>query len=153
MSVEQNVHFYIPLFEHLFIDIYSKQFDVVAQRVVASGSDVVKKSLEQIRQLELPLPQVVIKNESLFLAALKYEYDYVLNMFEKIQDTDAALNKNISTIIDILKYDLERQIYNPEIISEFCGRWEGVFDENHLVHFLQMKYNYTKNCFMESIVP
>lgn len=114
--------------------IVCKQFDVVAQRVVASGSDVVKKSLEQIRQLELPLPQVVIKNESLFLAALKYEYAYVLNMFDKIQDTDAALNKNISTIIDILKYDLERQIYNPEIISEFCGRWEGVFDENHLVH-------------------
>ena len=110
-----------------------KHFDLVAQRVVKSDSDIIKKTLKKIRQLELPLPQVVLKNESLFLSALKHEYSYVLETFNKIKDTDATLNKNITNIIDILKYDRDRNIYTSKTISDFCGCWENVFEESHLV--------------------
>lgn len=110
-----------------------KHFELVAKEVVDSNSDIVEKTINKVKQLGLPLPQIVIKNESLFLSALKHEYSYVLETFNKIKDTDATLNKNITNIIDVLKYDRDRKIYNQKIISDFCSCWENVFEESHLV--------------------
>lgn len=110
-----------------------KHFELVAKKVVDSNSDIVEKTINKVKQLGLPLPQIVIKNESLFLNALKHEYSYVLETLNKIKDTDATLNKNITNIIDILKYDKDRNIYTSKTISDFCGCWENVFEESHLV--------------------
>lgn len=113
--------------------ITCKNFDLVVKKVANGNSDIITKSFKKLRQLELPLPQVVIENENLFLSALKYDKNYVFEVFSRIEDSDEALNKNIKTIINILKFDIDRKVYTPEIISAFCGCWEKVFNENHLV--------------------
>ena len=97
------------------------------------SSKLIQKSLKKIRQLGLPLPRPVIKNETLFLAALTYDYQFVLEMFEKMNDTEESLDKNISDIIDILKYDLNRKVYTEKIIADFCNSWEKIFSEDHLI--------------------
>lgn len=113
--------------------ITCKHFELVVKKVANGNSDIITKSFKKLRQLELPLPQIVIQNENLFLSALKYDKDYVFEVFARIEDSDEALNKNITTIIDILKFDVDRKIYTPQIISEFCSCWEKAFKENHLV--------------------
>lgn len=113
--------------------VICENFETTVKKVVNSNSDIITKSFKKLRQLEIPLPQIVIKNEFLFLSALKYDKSYVFEVFDRINDLDETLNKNITTIIDILKYDIDRKMYTPEMISEFCGCWEKVFKENHLV--------------------
>jgi len=110
-----------------------KHFELVAKRVVEGNSDIVEKNLNKLKLLGLPIPQIVVKNESLFLSALKYDESYVIEIFNRIKDTDEALDKNIASIIDILKYDGYRKVYTPKIISSFCSCWEKVFCENHLI--------------------
>lgn len=115
--------------------VMCKQFEAVAKKVVNSESDVVKKSLNKLSQLELPLPQTVIKTESLFLSAIRFEYKSVIAMFGRMNVTDASLDKSISTIIGVLKYDPDRKVYTQDIFKDFCSVWEKIFNETHLLKF------------------
>jgi hypothetical protein len=115
--------------------VMCKQFETVAENVVNSKSDVVKESLNKLSQLELPLPQTVIKTESLFLSAIRFEYKSVIAMFGRMNVTDASLDKSISNIIGVLKYDSNRKVYTQEIFKDFCSVWEKIFNETHLLKF------------------
>lgn len=110
-----------------------RHIELTAKRVVDKKSDIIQKSLKKLRDLNLSLPQIVIDSENLFLETIKYDYKAVLEMFQKMDTKDVSLDKNIIKIIEILKYDLKRRVYSPQIFSDFCNVWEKVFDESHLV--------------------
>lgn len=113
--------------------IKCRHLELIAKRVVDNNSDIILKSLKKIRELNLSLPQTIIDTESLFLEAIKYDYEAVLQMFQKMDNKDVSLDKNIFKIIGILKYDSKRRIYTPSIFADFCKMWEKVFDESQLV--------------------
>ena len=125
--------------------IMCKNFNFVAEKVVESKSDIVQESLKKLRQLELPLPQTVIKTEALFLSAIQFEYEAVLKMFERMNVNEASLDKNISNILSILKYDPERKIYNAEIFRGFCNVWEKIFSETHILKLREVLCYELKN--------
>lgn len=110
----------------------------ITQFVIESGSNIVEDSFKKLIQLRLRLPKAVITTENLFLEAIKYSYDLVLDMFKKLDTSDASIDKNISDIISILKYDKNRFIYNKRIIFDFCSCWENIFEEKNLVKLRDM---------------
>ncbi|MBE6915999.1 MAG: hypothetical protein E7471_05125 [Ruminococcaceae bacterium] len=108
-------------------------FDATVEKVVNSGSNIVPESLKRLQQLSLSLPQTVLRNEQLFLAALRYEYSLVLEMFERLNPDSTSLDKNISNIMSILNYDSKREVYKKENFKDFCNIWEEIFEEQHIL--------------------
>lgn len=117
----------------ILYDENSDNLNSIVKDTLESGSDIIENSFKKLNQLKIKLPLSVMHTENLFLQAIKYSYDLVLSMFEKMNTSEASVDKNIASIISILNYDKNRTAYNQSIIKDFCAIWETIFDEDSLL--------------------
>lgn len=129
----------------ILYDENSDNLNSIVKDTLESGSDIIENSFKKLNQLKIKLPLSVMHTENLFLQAIKYSYDLVLSMFEKMNTSEASADKNIASIISILNYDKNRTAYNQSIIKDFCAIWETIFDEDSLLKLRSTICNHFAN--------
>lgn len=110
-------------------------FEEIVTRVVASNPKVIYDTLDKLAKLKLPLPEVIINFESLYIATLRYFSAGIYNWMTKLDYSKNAYEKTSSHLLHILKYDAARSTYSRAHASQFCKIWEDHFAENELLHF------------------
>lgn len=108
------------------------------QIVEENGSSIVSDSLNRLKQLGLPLPEVVFHTEELYKATLKRDVEGVIQWLDNRDYSTEATEKTISQIEAILHFDSTRSIYNESIVVAFCKKWEQKMTEEQLLRLRLM---------------
>ena len=101
--------------------------------VEANDSSVINESLLRLKQLGLPLPNVVFQTEELYKAVLRRSIEGVVQWLVSRDYKSEATEKTISQIEELLRFDSERKIYNSNKASVFVRIWEERFSEEQLL--------------------
>jgi len=121
--------------------LYGETFENLNQCVSvieADNSSVLDDSLVRLKQLGLPLPDVVFETESLYLAILRRDTPYVIQWLNKRDYKKEATEKTIAQVKTILRFDAERRVFNSETAAEFAQVWEKHFSEDQLLRMRRM---------------
>lgn len=111
----------------------SEELDSAINNVIDSNSSVIVDSFEKMKQLKLRLPSVVYSHENLYIQALNYAENEVILWLDNFDKSTSAIDKNISEILRILRYDSLRNKYSNAHAKRFCDSWEKVFLEDGLL--------------------
>lgn len=111
----------------------SEELDSAIDKVFESDSSIIVDSFEKMKQLKLRLPSVVYRHEKLYVQALNYAENEILLWLDNFDTSTSAIDKNISEILRILKYDISRNVYNSIHAKCFCDSFEKVFSEDGLL--------------------
>lgn len=94
-----------------------------ARKVVDAGSNVTEDAFKKLQQLSLPLPDVVLETESLYIEALRLSFSLVVKRVEKFSYSDSGMAETIPNIMRLLHFDANRQVYDEQCASAFCSIW------------------------------
>lgn len=114
----------------ILYDEMPENLEEAIDNVLRNNSDIIADSFEQLKKLNLRLPQFVFQNENLYMQALSHAADEVIFWLDKL---DLPIDKANSEIMRILSYDQERKIYNKDLAKRFCNSWEQSFNEKSLL--------------------
>ena len=116
--------------------LYGNRSDNLNQSVVLvemNHSSIIDDSLLRLKQLGLPLPEVVFQTEELYKATLRRNMEGVVQWLNSRDYRPEATEKTISQIESLLRFDSERSIYNSIIASAFVNIWEQKCSEEQLL--------------------
>lgn len=110
-----------------------EELDEAIDNVIECQSSIIVDSFKKMKRLKLRLPPVVYWYEKLYIQALKYAESEIILWLDNFEKSPSAIDKNISEILRILKYDSPRNKYSKEQAKRFCDSWEKVFAEEGLL--------------------
>ena len=111
----------------------SEELEGAINKVIESNSSIIVDSFEKMKQLKLRLPPLVYSHENLYIQALNYAENEAVLWLDNFDKSASAIDKNISEILRILRYDSFRNTYSDEQAKRFCNSWEKVFSEDGLL--------------------
>lgn len=116
----------------------SENLNQSVKTVEERKSSIVNESLNRLKQLGLPLPEVVFQTEELYKATLKRDVEGVIQWLDNRDYSTEATEKTISQIEAILHYDSIRSVYNERIALAFSKKLEQKMTEEQLLRFRLM---------------
>lgn len=136
---------YLYSFEELEIInaiLYAEQvpeLEKIALQVSQSGSPVIHRSLDTLKQLRLPLPDSVFESETLYVETLSYSKEQVMEyIIHSLDYSSTSVVKTIDFFKRILTYEEKHKINNKEHAFAFCMIWETKFNEDALLQLRSM---------------
>lgn len=111
------------------------------QKVVQDGSTIIRDSIENRSNLGLMLPDIVFRNEELYIQSLKYAFSKVVMWIQKLDYSTDASEKTIEQLKNLLHFDSSRTTYSEEHAREFVRVWEEKFSETALLQFRKLLCN------------
>lgn len=75
------------------------------QKVVQEGSSIIRDSIEDRNNLGLMLPDIVFRNEELYIQSLKYAFPKVVMWVQKLDYSTDASEKTIEQLKNLLRFD------------------------------------------------
>lgn len=116
----------------------SENLNQSVKTVEERKSSIVNESLNRLKQLGLPLPEVVFQTEELYKATLKRDVEGVIQWLDNRDYSTEATEKTISQIEAILHFDSIRSVYNERIALAFSKKWEQKMTEEQLLRLRLM---------------
>lgn len=111
----------------------SEELDSAIDKVIESNSSIIVDSFEKMKQLKLRLPSVVYSHENLYIQTLTYAENEIILWLDNFDKSTSAIDKNISEILRILRYDSLRKKYSDAQAKRFCDSFEKIFAEDGLL--------------------
>ena len=108
------------------------------QKVVQEGSSIIRDSIEDRNNLGLMLPDIVFRNEELYIQSLKYAFPKVVMWVQKLDYSTDASEKTIEQLKNLLRFDPARTVYSKKHAQEFVKVWEEKFSETALLQFRKL---------------
>lgn len=120
------------------------------QKVVQEGSSIIRDSIEDRNNLGLMLPDIVFRNEELYIQSLKYAFPKVVMWVQKLDYSTDASEKTIEQLKNLLRFDPARTVYSKKHAQEFVKVWEEKFSETALLQFRKLLcHEFPQEIFLE----
>lgn len=110
----------------------------MALRVANNNTAVIYEALDRLEKLKIPLPDLIFKNEPLYIATLHHYQQGIYEWIEKLDYSANSIEKACKQLSVILTFDHIRSVYSCEHAIQFCNIWEERIKENELLRF---RYN------------
>lgn len=111
----------------------SEELDSAIDKVIESNSSIIVNSFGKMKQLKLRLPSLVYLHENLYLQTLTHAENEIILWLDNFDKSTSAIDKNISEILRILRYDSLRKKYSDAQAKRFCDSFEKIFAEDGLL--------------------
>lgn len=112
-------------------------FEEIVTRVASNNPKVIYDTLDKLEKLKLPLPEVIVKYEPLYIATLHHYPEGIYSWMSKQDYSKNAYDKTSRQFLSVLKYDSARSTHSITHAFQFCKIWEEHFAENELLQFRQ----------------
>lgn len=116
----------------------SEDIDNMALRVTRNNVSVVYEALDRLKQLKLPLPDILFSCEPLYIETLRYYPDGIYEWMSRLDYAPNAFDKSRTRILNLLAFDEERSVYTATHANQFCIVWEAAIKEDNLLHLRSM---------------
>lgn len=101
-------------------------------------STIVGDSINRLKQLGLPLPEVVFQTKELYKAVLKRDVNGIIQWINNRDYKPEATEKTISQIEAILSFDSSKEVYSRSVAMAFSKAWEEKMSEQQLLRLRLM---------------
>lgn len=116
----------------------SKTLQTSVEKVLQSGSTIIRSAFQGREQLGLLLPNLVFKNEALYTQSLKYAFPAVISWVKTLDYSKDAYEKTIEQLRVLLHFDADRIFYSKENAQAFVMVWEENFSETALLQLRKL---------------
>ena len=108
------------------------------EKVLKSESSIIKSAFQSRKQLGLLLPNIVFKNESLYIQSLKYAFPEVIAWIKALDYSTDSSEKTLEQFRTLLLFDADRIFYSKEMAQSFVEVWEEKFAETSLLQLRRL---------------
>lgn len=111
---------------------FTEALNISVEDVLSNKSDIIEQSFKTREELGLQLPSGILKNELLYIEALKLSFERVKYLLNNLDYAATSADKTIELIKTILDYDKERKVFSVSMADQFCSIFENKFSEEKL---------------------